>query len=186
MKKSILAYAAFVCALLSVSSMPTLAQDQKSQTAIDTAQPAAAAAPAPPAMLPGMAGPLAANPKPASFDLGPLDKVYVTGVVSAFGQSQNHTVPGDKRSQLDVSHAMVMINKPDGLVQFFIHAGAYSLPDIGVPYLRASDATKAFYGALPQAFIKLAPADNFSVMAGNLPTLIGAEYTFSFENMNIE
>jgi Putative beta-barrel porin-2, OmpL-like. bbp2 len=137
-------------------------------------------------MLPGMAGPLAANPKPTSFDLGPLDKVYVTGVVSAFGQSQNNTFPGDKSSQLDVDHAMIMINKPDGLVQFFMHAGAYSLPDLGVPYLRASDATKAFYGPLPQGFIKLAPTDNFSLLAGSLPTLIGAEYTFSFENMNIE
>jgi hypothetical protein len=137
-------------------------------------------------MLPGMAGPLAVNPKPASFDLGPLDKVFVTGVVSGFGQVQNHKFPGDKSSLLDVDHAMIMINKPDGLVQFFLHAGAYSLPDLGVPYLRASDATKAFYGPLPQGFVKLAPTDNFSILAGNLPTLIGAEYTFSFENMNVQ
>ncbi len=39
---------------------------------------------------------------------------------------------------------------------------------------------------MPQAFVKLAPTDNFSIEAGKLPTLIGAEYTFTFENMNIE
>src|SRR6185437_6543304 len=33
---------------------------------------------------------------------------------------------------------------------------------------------------------KLAPSEHFSIEAGKLPTLIGAEYTFSFENMNIE
>jgi hypothetical protein len=186
MKKSVLAYTAFVCALLIVGSLPAWAQDQKPQTPTDATPPAAAATPAPPAMLPGMAGPLAVNPKPASFDLGPLDKVFVTGVVSGFGQVQNHKFPGDKSSLLDVDHAMIMINKPDGLVQFFLHAGAYSLPDLGVPYLRASDATKAFYGPLPQGFVKLAPTDNFSILAGNLPTLIGAEYTFSFENMNVQ
>ena len=29
-------------------------------------------------------------------------------------------------------------------------------------------------------------ADSFSIEAGKLPTLIGDEYTFTFENMNIE
>jgi hypothetical protein len=35
-------------------------------------------------------------------------------------------------------------------------------------------------------FVKYAPNDSFSVQAGNLPTLIGAEYAFSFQNVNIE
>ena len=34
--------------------------------------------------------------------------------------------------------------------------------------------------------MKLAPTDNFSIEAGKLPTLIGAESNFTFENMNIE
>lgn len=152
----------------------------------DTVSEAATAPPAPPSLLPAMAGPVAANQQPTSFDLGPLAKVYVTGVVSGFGQVQNNTTPADRSSQWDVSNAQVFINKPDGLVQFFLQAGAYSLPDLGTPYVRASDAGKAFYGPFSQGFIKLAPTSSFSVMAGNLPTLIGAEYTFSFENMNIE
>src|SRR6266851_7381097 len=105
MKKSVLAYTAFVCALLTAGSMPAWAQDQKPPTPTDTTPPAAAAAPAPPALLPAMSGPLTANPKPTSFDLGPLDKVYVTGVVSGFGQTQSNKFPGDKSSLLDVSNA---------------------------------------------------------------------------------
>ena len=42
------------------------------------------------------------------------------------------------------------------------------------------------YGPLPVAFLKLQPAENTFIEIGSLPTLIGAEYTFSFENMNIE
>jgi len=71
-------------------------------------------------------------------------------------------------------------------VQFFVELGAYSLPDLGVPYLRSNTATSAFYGPFSQGYIKLAPNDSFSIEAGKLPTLIGAEYTFSFENLNIQ
>jgi hypothetical protein len=55
-----------------------------------------------------------------------------------------------------------------------------------VPYIRTRNAINAFYGPFPQGFLKLAPTSNFSILAGKLPTLMGAEYTFSFENMNIQ
>jgi hypothetical protein len=43
----------------------------------------------------------------------------------------------------------------------------------------------ATFGGLPIAFVKYAPSANFSIEAGKLPTLIGAEYAFTYENMNI-
>jgi hypothetical protein len=152
----------------------------------EPAAPAGAAAAALPTLLPAMSGPLAANAKPNTYDAGPLGNVYITGVVSGFAQWQDNVVPGDRSSQADVSNAQIFINKPTGLVQYFIQAGAYSLPDIGAPYIRAGKATNGFYEPFSQGYIKLAPNDNFSIMAGKLPTLIGAEYTFSFENMNVE
>ena len=42
------------------------------------------------------------------------------------------------------------------------------------------------YGPVPVAFLKLQPGKNTSIEIGSLPTLIGAEYTFTFENMNVE
>ena len=39
---------------------------------------------------------------------------------------------------------------------------------------------------MPVAFLKLQAGKNTSFLIGELPTLIGAEYTFTFENMNIE
>ena len=164
--------------LLWVGSMPAWGDD--------TTPPAETPAPTPPTLLPAFSGSLSANAKPTSFDAGPLGNIFVTGVVSGFAQAQDHVSPGDHNVQGDLSNAQIFINKPTGLVQFFAQAGAYSLPDIGTPYLTASKATDAFYGPFSQWFVKLAPNDSFSIEVGKLPTLIGAEYTFSFENLNVE
>ena len=158
----------------------------------DQAIPTEVAAAAPPSLMPAMSGPLAANGAPTSFEAGSLGKVYVTGAVSGYGQTQDNTYnysftgSPDSHSVADVSNAQIFINKPDGLVQFFAQFGVYSLPDLGVPYVKSGDALNTWYGPLSQGYIKLAPTDSFSIEAGKLPTLVGAEYTFSFENMNIE
>ncbi len=142
---------------------------------------------APTAMTtPAVAGPLAANPNPINFDAGPLGPVYLTGVVSGLGLWQNNPFPGDQRSLASLSNGQFFFQKTDGLFQYFVQVGAYTLPALGTPYINTPKATGDFYSALPQAFIKLAPTDTFSIQAGKLPTLIGAEYTFSFENMNIQ
>ncbi len=137
-------------------------------------------------MLPALAGTLSYAATPTNFDLGPLGKVYVNGVVSGIGRFQDHAVPGDHGSFGDISNGQVIVQKVDGVFQFFVQAGIYSTPSLGVPYVRASRLNEATYGPVPQAFIKIAPTSNFSVQVGKLPTLIGAEYTFTFENLNID
>jgi hypothetical protein len=154
---------------------------------IACAQSSQSASPTPPLPAwPGTARPLAVNPNPASFDAGPLGKMYVTGAVSGLGQWQNNAAPGDRRWQSDLSNGQIFLNKIDGLFQYFVQVGAYSIPALGVPYIRTRNAINAFYGPFPQGFLKFAPTSNFSIAAGKLPTLVGAEYTFSFENMNIQ
>jgi hypothetical protein len=135
---------------------------------------------------PAIAGPLAANPNPISFDAGPLGPVYLTGIVSPLGLWQNNPLPGDQRSLASLSNGQFFFQKTDGLFQYFVQVGAYTLPALGTPYVNTPKATGDFYGPLPQAFVKIAPTDELSISAGKLPTLVGAEYTFSFENMNIE
>lgn len=162
-----------------------LAQATPAPTPAPAEQPAAPAAPT--AMTtPAMTGPLAANSAPFSFDAGFLGPVYVTGAVSGLGLVQSNPFPGDHTGAVSLSNGQVFVQKTDGWLQYFVQVGAYTLPALGTPYFNTAKATGDFYGPVPQAFIKLAPTDNFSVMAGKLPTLIGAEYTFSFENMNIE
>ena len=100
--------------------------------------------------------------------------------------NQTRAAPGDRASWVDISNAQVFIQKTDGLIQFFVQAGAYSLPDLGTPYVKASSLTRETYGIVPQTFVKMAPSDHFNLMIGKLPSIWGSETTFSFENSNIE
>lgn len=78
------------------------------------------------------------------------------------------------------------MQKPDCIIQFFLEAGEYSIPVLAAPYIRTKKMTEQTYGYLPQGFIKVAPTVNFSLMVGKLPTLFGAEYTFTYQNMNVQ
>jgi len=151
----------------------------------NTAQTAAPAATSP-LPMPAMAGPLGLDTTPYSFNAGPLNKIYVSGVASVMGMVQDHAVNGDRDYRANVTNGQVFVQNTQGPVQFYLQAGAYALPALGTPYLRTQKTTADTYGFLPQGYIKYVPNSNFSLMAGKLPTLIGDEYTFTFENMNIE
>jgi hypothetical protein len=141
-----------------------------------------------PLSTPAMSSTLSANPKPNSFDAGPFGKIYVTGAVSGLVNGQTNAVAPDKDWFGDLSNAQVFIQKTDGPVQFFVQAGAYSLPSLGFPYDHLYDSKTVVnntFGYLPQAFVKFQPTAELSFQAGKLPTLVGAEYTFSFENVNV-
>jgi len=148
---------------------------------------AAAPAPPPPTALPSpsITGPLSGIP-PTIFDAGPFGKIAVNGILTGFGMGQNNYVPGDKSTQAALSNGQVWIQKTDGWFQFYLQAGAYNIPSLATPFLGTDQTLTNLYGPLATAYLKLAPGKNTSILIGELPTLIGAEYTFSFENMNIE
>ena len=147
----------------------------------------ASSEPAPaPMTMPAMTGPLTANPNPMSVDTGVFGTWYVTGAVTGLGLLQDNHIPGDRTRQTDLSNGQVFIQKTSGQLQFFVQAGGYSTPSLGTAYLSANKTTSGFFGMVPQAFVKYVPNDSFNIMAGKLQTMIGAEYTFTFENMNIE
>jgi hypothetical protein len=149
--------------------------------------PAAEAAPAAPTGIstPSMTGPLVANPSPFSVE-GPLGKVYVTGAISGLALFQSDPVFGDHDARVDISNGQVIVQTTEGLVQGFAQAGIYSFPTVGAGYVRADRITGGTFGPLPVAFLKVAPNDAFNIQVGKLPTLFGAEYGFTFQNMNIE
>ena len=131
-----------------------------------------------------MEGPLAVNVKPESFDIPDFGKIYVSGAFTGLAFAENNLFPGDRNSQADVDNAQLFVQKVDGAFQFFLQGGVYSLPSLGAGYATAGNATTNLYGPLPVAFVKIV-SGNFSIQAGKLPTLVGAEYTFTYENMNI-
>ena len=153
--------------------------------------PPAAGAPAPEAAptamtTPALTGPLVANPNPMNTDTGTFGTIYFTGAISGLALFQSDPVAVNRHSHFDLSNGQFMLQKTEGLLQFYAQGGVYSLPALGTPYLHVGRTTGDFYGPFPQGFLKVAPTDEFSIQVGKLPTLIGAEYTFSFENMNIE
>jgi Putative beta-barrel porin-2, OmpL-like. bbp2 len=157
-------------------------QDQGTPPA---ATPAAAPAAAPmPLPTPSMSGPLATG-IPHELPAGPFGKIEVTGILSGIGLFGNNPVFTGDEGHVDVSNAQIFIQKTSGWFQFFLQGGAYNLPVVGVPFAKTGPTTTGTYGPFPVGYAKLVKG-NFNVEIGSLPTLIGDEYTFTFQNMNIE
>jgi len=174
---------------------PGLAQDapppkpaDQPQATTPAAAPAAPAAPvdAPTALpTPSITGPLAASP-PITLEAGPLGKLSLNGIVSAIGLFQSNSVPGNNGAEGNLSNGQVWIQKTTGWWQFYAQAGAYQISALGAPFISTEQTITDLYGPVPTAYLKLVPGKNTNIMIGILPTLVGAEYTFSFQNMNIE
>jgi hypothetical protein len=147
-----------------------------------------AAAPAGPTALstPAMSSSLSANANPFSVDTGPLGKIYFSGQFTALGTWQNNAVSGNNdKGKADISNAQIEIQKTDGLVQFYVQAGAYNFPSLGSAYVSSGRLTDETFKIVPVAYLKIVPTPEFNIMIGKLPTLIGSEYTFTFQNLNI-
>lgn len=179
--------------LMGILSLSAFAQQQApaqapaSDSSAQAPAAAPAAAPSTPQPLPNptMTAPLSTAAPAHTFNAGPFGTVAITGILSGMGLVQSNSVLGDKETHWDLSNGQVFLQKTSGWWQFYLQAGAYNLPDLGVPFIKTTDTLSDFYGPLPVAYLKLVKG-NFNVEIGELPTLIGAEYTFSFENMNVE
>lgn len=143
-----------------------------------------------PLSAPSLSSTLQPNDNPFAIDAGPLGKVYVSGQLSGIGLWQNHVVDapgtGNSTSLSDVSNAQVEIQTIEGPLQFYIQAGSYALPSLGTAYLTSDKTVDRLYGDVPVGYLKAVISPEISVMAGSLPTMIGAESTFSFQNINIQ
>ena len=145
-----------------------------------------AAGPAPtPLPTPTVTGPLQAA-LPINFEAGPFGKLTVNGVVSGFGLFQNNAVAGNSTAEGAFSNAQIFFQKPSGWFQFYVQAGAYDVVSLGSPFITNTKTNRDLWGPVPVAYAKLVPGKNTNIQVGMLPTLMGAEYTFSFQNMNIE
>src|SRR6516162_7596359 len=168
LKKSIITGAAAAWVLLGYGAGIARADDQP---APPSEQPAAPAGPT--AMTtPAMTGPLVANPNPASFDLGFLGPVYYNGFISGLGMWQNNVFPGDQRVLASLSNGQFSFQKTDGIFQYYVQVGAYTIPDLGAPYFNVLTTTGDFFGPVPitwltgSATYTLDPANSFVLAAG--------------------
>lgn len=134
-----------------------------------------------------------ANPNPYCFPLPLIGDIYVGGALSAYGYTGTNPLPyssgpasSDRRDRFDFSNLLVWAQKADGPVQFFVMAGGYAIPTLGATNLSSIEQMDRLFGPVPIAWGKVALNDNWSVQAGRLPTLIGTEPAFTFQNQNIQ
>src|SRR5580704_13798733 len=165
---------------------PTSAAAPQDQGAPPAAAPASAPAAAAPMPLPtpSMSGPLATG-IPHELPAGPFGKIEVTGVLSGIGLFGDHPVFHGDEGHVDLSNGMVFIQKTSVVLQFYLQGGAYNFPVVGVPFLKTNDTVHDLFGPFPVGYAKLVKG-NFNIEIGSLPTMIGDEYSFTFENMNVE
>ena len=143
--------------------------------------------PAPPAPMttPAITGPLQAPP-PNLIGGKTVPSLSVNGIVSGIGLWQGNHVNGDEPAQAALSNSQVFLRKTAGWWQFYVQAGAYNIPILGTPFLSTERTMTELFGPVPVAYLKLEPGKNTSILIGSLPTVMGAEYTFTFENMNVD
>jgi hypothetical protein len=172
------------------------AQDAPAAKPADTQQastPAAAtaasadAAPAAPTPLPAPSttGPLQLA-LPINIEAGSLGKYALNGAATGIGLFQNNAVPGNNPQEGAFTNAFIFFQKTNGWFQFYVQAGAYDTPSLGSAFVSNGTSNSDLWGPVPVAYAKLLLGKNTNILAGILPTLIGAEYTFSFQNMNVE
>lgn len=138
-----------------------------------------------------------ANPNPACFT-SPIGDLYVGGVASGYFY---HTAPPfdpaspvgalplntgrDEQNRLDFSNLMATLQKADGPFQFYVQAGLYSFPTLGLPVYSSFDQNTLYFGPVPVIYGKYVFNDEWSLQGGRMPTNIGTELLFTYQNINI-
>ncbi|MDR7036409.1 hypothetical protein J2X36_001147 [Methylobacterium sp. BE186] len=143
--------------------------------------------------FPAFGGVIKQNPNPACFTTG-IGDIYVGGAVTGYAYNYSnafgpfYTPPGerdDRYGRVDISNLQAFIQKADGPFQFYIQTGLYSIPALGFPTFSSFSQTDLLFGPVPVAFGKIAINDEWSVQGGRMPTNIGSELAFTFQNLNI-
>ncbi len=142
---------------------------------------------------PAYNGPIRQNPNPGCLTIPGFGDLYVGGALTGYAYTQSNpfplsttSLPSDATSRVDLSNLQVFIQKPDGPVQFYLQVGAYALPSLGAVNFGTFDQTSLLFGPVPVAYGKIQLNDDWSIQGGRLPTLIGSEAPFTFQNLNIE
>ncbi|MGC8677159.1 MAG: outer membrane beta-barrel protein [Hydrogenobaculum sp.] len=130
------------------------------------------------------------------IDEGAFGKLNIDGAVSGYYLYSNNVPPastgsstnGDKKNRYDISNALVNISKPDGVVRFTIVAGAYAFPTVGETTAKTTQSgyNTDLFSALPIAYLEFDPNQSVSIKVGKLPTMIGYESAFTYQNIDIQ
>lgn len=130
-------------------------------------------------------------PAPQTLDAGPLGKLQVSGGIDGY----MYALTGADAAALGggfttrsagaiFMNGLVEVQKPVGLLQFTLQAGATTPFTLGTAPTPAS-AQLYPTGALYAAYATLAPSPDFSISAGQIGSLEGYESSIDWQNANV-
>ncbi|MGI9142640.1 MAG: outer membrane beta-barrel protein, partial [Fluviibacter sp.] len=129
---------------------------------------------------------LTLNGDPLHLDTESLGDWSVQGMATGLTFRQTNPVSINESSYSGFSNAQVIIQKTDGPVRLFAQTGIYTIPTLGMPFMRAQPTTEGSFGYVPHAYVSFLPNSNWSLAIGKIPSMGGVEATFTYENPNIQ
>ena len=129
---------------------------------------------------------LALNEDPLHLDSGVVGNWSIQGVATGLTFRQTNPVSTNASDYSGFSNAQAIVQKTDGHVRLFAQTGIYTIPTLGVPFMRAQPTTEGSFGYVPHAYVSLVPNNNWSLAIGKIPSMGGVEATFTYENPNIQ
>jgi Putative beta-barrel porin-2, OmpL-like. bbp2 len=149
------------------------------------AQTPATAPPSPPATTTPLTSP---TPAPVITVNGvALALETLTASVNATGNLANGG-GADQSTRFNISSAFITIARNTGFFRYGASGGVYSIPVVGLSGNKTFQvgANVNTYGPLPSAYVGINPNDHVSLVVGYLATLIGQEYTYTYQNWSIQ
>lgn len=141
---------------------------------------------APPVLEFAMAESLGFSENALSIDSESIGAWSVQGIATGMSFRQTNPTAINSTSYSGFSNAQALIQKTSGPVRLLVQTGLYSIPMLGVSYLRAQPNTETSFGYLPQAYVSIAPDQHWSLAVGKIPSMGGVEATFTYQNVNIQ
>jgi hypothetical protein len=118
--------------------------------------------------------------------LEPVGTINVSGALSVYIiNSNNRALGDDKKTRYDVGSAIISLSKSAEPFGFTLIGGAYAVPVVGLGLSKTSQYTDLF-SPIPVAYVEYSPMKGLSIQAGKLPTIIGYESAFTYQNNYIQ
>jgi hypothetical protein len=116
--------------------------------------------------------------------LEPIGTINVSGALTVYTIHSNNKTD-DKKTRYDVGSAIISLSKPAEPFGFTLIGGAYATPVVGSALSKTSESTDLF-SPIPVAYLEYSPMKGLSIQAGKLPTIIGYESAFTYQNSYIQ
>jgi hypothetical protein len=129
------------------------------------------------------------GPKPVDFDGGPLGQLEFSAagdgyffLQSGTSSDPHNSIAGSKAAGAEINAWMVELNKPTGLFQFTVQLGEYQDINLGASKPTEVNGDRFTTGPLRSAFASIVPTDNFKISVGQVPSLVGYESVYPWNN----